>query len=217
MIYLILTLAASTCFLQAAVLPDVFALNALLTALIGSIFLFRSERDYKSLGLVPFIFLLGLAHHQTLVFLAPSVALVGFEALQARQIKTFILGTLAGLVAVTALYASLMLMHPESPYSWGVVSDFSKVAAHFLREDYGTFQLTAQAKGGPFESIVFFLEQSAFTLVLLALPIFWALAQSAKVLTRDSRFWLWTLSTLASIGFFFLMKVSPSALGSEIL
>lgn len=129
-----LCLAFSRLFWQYSELPDVFALNALIAA--GLLFFFyrKDLTDRARVWGTCLLFPLGLANHLTVLFLAP-VALA--TLLSVRDRKKFWLPIATGASLFVLSYASLMLMHPDSFYSWGSLKSPAAVMKHFLREDYG--------------------------------------------------------------------------------
>jgi hypothetical protein len=138
---IILLLGTTEIFWRYAVLPDVFALHFLFLTLVF-LTVARSDRVRK-LG-----FLLGIAlsvaHHHTVVFVFP---LFLYSALRNSSVSLLIRSILCGAVAL-GLYGLLLLYHPADYGSWGELSGMKDLVAHFLRRDYGTFQLMTERKSG---------------------------------------------------------------------
>lgn len=130
--------AAAPVVLRVETEPEVFALNNLFAALI---LLFaaksgpwRGSRRTLALGLVAG---LGLAHHTTIVLLAP-IGLVGAVRgvrESEHRVGTAALG-IAALAVGLAPYAYL-LVAPDTPMSWGRARGALDLVAFFTRRDYG--------------------------------------------------------------------------------
>lgn len=98
-------------FVEAAILPDVFALHALLVVAISLLYLSHWPRRALAIS---FLFFFSLAHHHTILFLFPILLFLAFE----KKGKELILGGSLGIVGAALAYASLRLLKPESPFSW---------------------------------------------------------------------------------------------------
>jgi hypothetical protein len=130
-------LAFSRIFWRFSEVPDVFAFHGLFACAVLYLY-FEDDGKSKWTALMPLIFSLGLAHHHTLVFLAPLV----LDTLwRHRNEKKYYLSLGLGVIGFVGLYGSLVWMNPQSLYSWGNMSSAGDVIGHFLRRDYGTFQL----------------------------------------------------------------------------
>src|SRR5690606_2275731 len=70
-------------------------------------------------------------------------------------------------------YLSLMLYHPEEYGSWGNLTSVKDVFDHFLRREYGTFQLSAvgSAKGSWLQLFSTLMLSEAWSLVAVSLYI----------------------------------------------
>ena len=162
-----LLLATSRLFWKFAVLPDVFALHALFAA--GILVLYFEESLQRYRPYAGGLFILALAHHHTIVFLAPVVAHAVY--LDRRQRKTWVI--LGGASLVTAaLYSSLMLFQPNHFWSWGKLDSFAQLWRHFLRADYGTFKLVSSQETGSYVmNLTRFLAETAKSFLPLCAAI----------------------------------------------
>ncbi|MBC7747105.1 MAG: DUF2723 domain-containing protein [Methylotenera sp.] len=150
-----LTLATSRIFWKFSILPDVFSLHVFISSIIAYIYLDPKIKDYRVY--LPFIFLLGLTHHLTIIFICPIIFHVCL--INIKSIKMW-LSSLLGLVTVFLFYSSMMIMHPENFNSWGSVTTINNVILHFLRNDYGTFQLIpTEEKGSTIDNLLYLASQ----------------------------------------------------------
>lgn len=207
-------LALSTVFTEAALLPEVFSLHALFVAALWALYLFREGATRE--WLIPFLFFAGFAHHLTIVLTTPIVAGLIWELRRSRPaLVRAALGSLAGLAVAAGAYASLLALHTTSPFSWGELRDFSSLWHHFLRGDYGTFQLVANE--APFSLWVF--QDFAARTLLPAAPLLvlaaWALFRNRK-LQRHARLRWAALSALASALFLFTLNLPRGGMSEEI-
>ncbi|MBC7793999.1 MAG: hypothetical protein H7Z43_09835 [Clostridia bacterium] len=120
-----------------AVLPDVFALHCALSA--GLIALAFERPSSRRIWFATVLFGLGAANHQSIIFLAPLLGFIVFE--ERRLVDRFGALILGAALSVLA-YLSLLLMDNGHVYSWRELQTTGDVIAHFLRSDYGTFQLS---------------------------------------------------------------------------
>lgn len=124
-----------------AVTPDVFALHLMTSAAL--IALAFAAPSTKRTFLSATVFGLGAANHQTTIFLAPLLALVVYEE---KNNRVRFLALVSGAAITVIAYASIAMMDTGHLYSWKDIRTPSDIILHFLRRDYGTFQLSA--KGG---------------------------------------------------------------------
>lgn len=210
-------LAFSKCFSEAAVLPDVFSLHALIIAGIGYLFFFVSTESRVRLMLIPFLFCIGFAHHLTIVFLFPVVAVLAWEKRGSRRDVAVIAGSIAmGTAVVAGLYMTLLFCHPDSVFSWGKLENLGAVWRHFLRADYGTFKLAATKKSGGVAGFMFFLTSAGielFTFVALMLISY----RDDKVWARDRRVGIWCMTIVMSMIFLLAANIVPTGIGAEVL
>jgi hypothetical protein len=206
----ILMLGLNQNFVEASILPDVFALHALLIGSIGICFLFKKCQRW-----IPLLMLLSCANHHTTILIIPCYFVLVWESRSDRQEFISLLKmTVIGLVLAVALYASLILCHPEHPMSWGVVKDLPSLIHHFLRKDYGTFKLSA-GKESPFgEAFLFLLKDHWAYLGIFSVGIYFSLKFK---LWKNLRFCCWTFCLVLTILFPLLMNVLPVNVGKEVL
>lgn len=126
-----------------AVVPEVFALNVVITL---SLFLFSLKyhrtRNIKFLGVICFLIGVGATHHHTYLFMLPSVILLIFSTVKKIHltVKTSLMLTLAfiaGLLPITYLWYAGGT-YPE--IIWGDTRTISGFLFVFFRQGYGTFQ-----------------------------------------------------------------------------
>lgn len=129
----VMVLGTSLVFWRYSILPDVFALHVLFLCLLLMAF------DHPKLLERPwFVILVGacVAHHHTVVFLLPAFL---YSALQCDRRKVAFWSVISGGMGF-GFYFLLPLFNTNELLSWNL----SSVLSHFLREDYGTFQLTTK-------------------------------------------------------------------------
>lgn len=127
---------------------EVFALNGLLCALIAWVAAPQgpARGAWRCVGLGALAGL-ALSNHLSSVWMAP-LGLYG-AILGLRELPNNARRALAALGAVGALalalgsYLSLLWQAQSSPQVWGDLQSVGDVVDHFLRKDYGTFQLNA--------------------------------------------------------------------------
>lgn len=222
-LFLIAILALSRPFMEAALLPDVFALHALFVAAIGSCYLFAPTESRRFQWGVSFLFALGLSNHLTLVFLFP--VLIGV-LLETRKIKIslyniFCSGTL-GVCLSLGLYGSMLTFHPESAASWGLLDGVSSIWHHFLRSDYGTLKLVAQEShedAGGLAGIGFFFQSQWLELCgILGIGVLAVLNGKKKFpVLFNSRAKVWGVTCILGIAFFLASNIKPQGMGEEVL
>ncbi len=130
---------------------------------------------------------LGLSNHHTIVLLAPVGLLAVVRAARIAGLRA-IAGALLGLVTGLAPYAYLAVRARAFPEGqgciWGSPRDLAGVVHHFLRSEYGTFQLSiSDAKPAPLEHVLALGD----TLVsdLFGAPLLLLLGLAAFFRTRD--------------------------------
>lgn len=124
-----------------AILPDVFGLHAFFLALIFLTFV-RPELLMKPWVL--FLVSLSVAHHHTILFVFPLFAV---SLLKNPGPKKYAWSVFFGLISFS-LYLLLLTFHPQDYGSFGNLKSIGDVVDHFLRKDYGTFQLQARNEAG---------------------------------------------------------------------
>lgn len=135
------SLALSSVFWKFSLLPDAFALHWLIQIAILFVFLSSNFKTETSrFGWMSVLIGLGLANHQTTVFLAPLWLFQAWKVRNPRQILRF-LGI--GATITGSFYLSLLFFNRSHYLSWGFIENLHGVFRHFLRSDYGTFSLSA--------------------------------------------------------------------------
>ncbi|HUP57209.1 MAG TPA: hypothetical protein VM598_07130, partial [Bdellovibrionota bacterium] len=210
-------LGLSSPFLEAALLPDVFALHALLVAGVGSLYLFAPAQSRLRLAGVPFLFFLGMANQLTTVLLAPVVAAVALEAWNRKQDRWKPLkGAAAGALLSASLYLSLLLADTQSPFSWGNLDGPVSVIRHFLRTDYGLLKLSAGGRAAPGAGLADFLARSLPELLGPLVFSCWLLRKD-RSLRKLARLRIWAATCALTLGFLLVTNVDPVGMGKEIL
>lgn len=153
-IWFILAVLSTTAVIwKQALLPDVFALHMFFLSLV---FICFSQPELLNRWWMILMVALSVAHHHTIVFVFPMFLYALIESKPtSKKITTCLL---AGVFSLS-LYLLLLVFNPDDYGSWGNIHSFSDVLHHFLRKDYGTFNLMT-SKGEGISWISFFLEHS---------------------------------------------------------
>lgn len=200
---LVATLAFSRVVWRYSLLPDVFSLHVLFSAIVLYLYFQEGRKRWHGPALV-FSFCLAFSHHLTIVFLTPVVWHVMWRD---RKNAWIWIGLVAGSLVSAALYLSMQIRNPESLYSWGEITSFRAVVDHFLRKDYGTFQLVGTNEEGSllanFAALGRTLVESLWALGLIAIA---AVAGAIKSGLRRhfDRYDLFAFVSLVLYGFVFL-------------
>ena len=212
---LLVLVAFTWTFFQAAVIPDVFALHALFTTVI--IWLSIDEhiqQKYRSFFL-SFLFVLSFSNHHTTIFLLPIVVQ---SFLNQYPKKDFVVGVILGSLITILLYLSLILRNPNSYYSWGNITDLKSLLAHFLRNDYGTFRLAAN-ESSPFfnwDGIWKFFELNAIPLIFFIFLILFFVPFERKLYSSRKSLAL-LLTFFLSLSFLGLVNFRIEGMAEEIV
>ena len=185
-----------------AVTAEVFALNNLFAA--GLIYLSVRFWEHRDVRLACGLFLwagLGLSNHQTLIFYAIPAALFvlaygGPEMRRPRRLGLFALCVLVGLLP----YAYLPIASARVPLvSWGDQTTLQGFLTHFLRLEFGTFQLgvAGQDPGGLLLPRLGVYGSSTFADLLWIGPLLAAAGVILALRQRDRGLaWCWTAAFL---------------------
>lgn len=135
--------------------PEVFMLNVALAMVIVTLaapvdrpFRFVRSEEQRVL-LLALAAGLGLSNHHSIVLLAPLGVTAAIAAIRrSAHPPRAALGALFALVVGLSPYLYLVYAarHPTSSCTWGDTSTFKGLLHHFLRADYGTFNLAASAR-----------------------------------------------------------------------
>ena len=150
------SLAISPLFWKYATSPEVFI--GLQLFAVGFTWLLYDNSIYRKPIVLMFL-ALSISHHHTIVFLSPWLFMAAWENRQ--DVKSHMVAICAGLTAFS-IYGTLLLAHPQSIYSWGLLDSWQAVLGHFLRQEYGTFSLAVNI-GGPS-----FLERASHAINVIA-------------------------------------------------
>lgn len=182
-------LAFSRVVWRYSLLPDVFSLHLLFAAIVLYLYFQEGRRKWHGPALV-FTFCLAFSHHLTIVFLTPIVWHVMWRD---RKNHAIWIALVAGSAVSAGLYLSMQLRHPESLYSWGEITSFEAVMHHFLRKDYGTFQLVGTNEEGSllanFAALGRALGESLWSIALVgvaALAMTWRARRIANVESQQA-------------------------------
>ncbi len=204
------TLGFSFVFWRFSLLPDVFAFHLCLSALYLSLAL---QNNRKKNLLLSTLFGFGCAHHPSFIFLLPFQ----FRTLINESRKKICQSIATSILAFALSYSSIFLLDRTSFWSWGELNGLLPIIAHFLRFDFGTFQLSTAAGGSHYFQIVSLFTKELILdfsplLILLGLGIYrlgWVTWQSNKTI-------IFTL--LAYLACFFpLMNILPAGYGQEVV
>jgi hypothetical protein len=192
-------------FVESAVIPDVFSLHGFFVVIVFT--LFFSDHRSKDF-LIPFVFCLSLTNHHTTILLVPIMVylLKGFK-------KITLLGFFCGTVICAIIYLSMLFFHHSHPYSWGNVKDIGSVINHFLRMDYGTFNLSPKGVNQGLKALIFLMK----SIVPIGLLLGFIVMRGGRKLILDKKF-LISLAVMCLCFIFTLMaNVAPENIGEEIL
>jgi hypothetical protein len=207
---LLLSLATQSEFIEASVLPDVFALHGLIVALLGWLFFYVHHP--RKFFLIPFLFFLGASNHHTIIFYLPCLLFTIWEG--RRDYRSHLLmGLSLGVLVASGLYLSLFLLRTDHPYSWGNLKDFSSLLSHVLRKEYGTFKLSAHESFFDGRAYVYLLKSlSPYTGIF-----FFLFMKGRSLFSLDKKFRTFLFCFLITLLFPLLMNVAPVYMGEEIL
>ncbi|WP_413293255.1 protein O-mannosyl-transferase family [Bdellovibrio sp. HCB185ZH] len=217
-----LSLGLSTVFWRYAQIPEVFALHLLLSVL--TIWAGISSKNITgtkipvAAGLMPLFFSLGIAHHQTIIFLLPFVSWVCWRY---RNVKWLYVSIASGMVVCVALYSSMLAMHPTHLYSWGNLQNLGDVWDHFLRKEYGTFSLQHQTHENAIllqiRLFIINLFQAVWALAVLGLITIFLCKRASKQIVwhRYQTFIAWSLAAYVLV-FIPMMQTAPINFFAEV-
>lgn len=140
-------LAFSPLVWRYAILAEVFSLNNFFVgALIYGMVRAVQNHSPKNLYWLALIFGLGLSNHHTLLFIGGPVGLYLLWYFRAEMMRPRTILALSCLVLVGMLpYAYLFWASARAPLvSWGDITSWQGFLTHFLRKEYGTFQLATE-------------------------------------------------------------------------
>lgn len=139
-------LAFSTLIWRYSIIAEVFSLNSFFVSLLLYLFTrFCAQPSTKLACLMAFAFGLGLSNHHTLVFFGLPMAawMLFFYREQLLKPQMLLLLALSGLLGLFP-YLHLFWASAKAPLiSWGDISSWQGFLTHFMRKEYGTFQLAS--------------------------------------------------------------------------
>lgn len=201
-------------FIEASVLPDVFSLHAVFVALIGYFFLFSNYA--KKDAWIVILFISSLTNHHTSIFLFPVFLYSFGHMVQRKDYPSLILSLGIGLSLFTGFYLSIFFLNPDHPLSWGEVNNLPKLFHHFLRSDYGTFQLAATKSSSGLEAFRFMLSH-LWSMLLIGLVVLGIALKDKLSSLKSFPFILWSLVLLITLSFPLAMNVTSEHVGAEVL
>jgi len=201
-------------FIEASVLPDVFSLHAVFVALIGYFFLF-SHHAKKDLWVIV-LFIFSLTNHHTSIFLFPIFLYSVGHLVQRKDYRSLILSLGIGLSLFISFYLSILLLNPGHPLSWGQVNNLTGLVHHFLRSDYGTFQLAATNSSSSLEAFKFMLK-NLWPMLLVGLVVGGVAIKDKDSSLKSVPFILWSLVLFMTLLFPLAMNVTSEHIGAEVL
>ncbi len=140
-------LAFSPLIWRYAILAEVFALNNLFVGALvyGMVRTIQNDSPKNLYGLA-LLYGLGLSNHHTLLFVGGPIGLYllwHFRSQMARPLPILALTALV-FIGMTP-YAYLYWASAQAPLvSWGDITSWKGFLTHFLRKEYGTFQLATE-------------------------------------------------------------------------
>ncbi|MEZ0310649.1 MAG: DUF2723 domain-containing protein [Myxococcota bacterium] len=185
-----------------AVLPDVFGLNQVLAAALIALAFSPASKTRPFVAAA--VFGLAAGNHHSIVFLAPLLLLIVWQ--EPNRLRGGA-ALLVGAAISVALYASLPLLDTEHVNSWGSVTSFRGVLHHFLRRDYGTFNLST---GGGVANIGAVTRDLVVTVGPFGLPALALLGLGAAKARpmREHQSWWVLLGCLALYLFVFVPRMN---------
>lgn len=219
----VLCLGSSYLFWKFSMLPEVFILNLLLAFAViytGNLKTTWGKQQIPASSiLMPLIFSLGIANHHTIVFMMPYIAWVCWSH---RKTPWLYISTLSGILLCTFLYATILGMNPNHPYSWGNIHNFVDVWGHFLRKEYGTLELHPNPNEDSLHLLALFFVEQVF-LTALPLMVFCVFCLITNIRKGNKLVWSnfntgVSLSLLAYLLIFIpMMKMAPLFTREEIV
>jgi hypothetical protein len=144
---------------QYAVTAEVFPLNTAFAAfIVALVWQFSKSQSFVLVEVGAFVCGLALCNQHTIIlYEVPLILWMLFLnrfMLMKQPMRLIKLGVLFLLGLTPYLYMPVIATVKPEPGSWGHVTTFSGFLHHFLRKDYGTFQLFSGNGGKPTESML---------------------------------------------------------------
>lgn len=190
--------ASSVVFWKYSVLPDVFALHVLILVL--TLVVFDSPALLDKLWMI-FSISLGIAHHHTFLFVIPLFV----YSLNQNPKKLNIFASAAFGALSLCFYFLLFWFHPHDYGSWGTIDSVEQLVSHFLRKDYGTFNLQNNKTLEQSSWVGFFLRHffyEAWSVVVLILYL--VIKNYKNFLKNKKRVFIFIFSLVSYFVFFIL-------------
>lgn len=160
-----------------SLVAEVFALNNLLISLtLLSAYKFHQTQKNTFAYLGVFVMGLGMSHHHTFAFIAiPLIIWLIINHKQLRELKEISKLFILGLLGLTPYLYLFISPQYAGEISWGETNSWTGFLHHFLRKDFGTFQLTATGNGGFLSNLIAFFKELPIEscAILVFLPALW--------------------------------------------
>lgn len=155
-----------------AITPEVFALHLFFVAVFLE-FALRPERYLSKRWTA--LAALSVLHHHTIVFLVPIILRAAYLHRSHWRAHLYAVGS--GVIALSG-YLLLFLFRTDDRWSWYEFHSITDIWHHFLRTDYGTFQLAAtSAAASVIERITSFIDLLFFAALAVVLTVAWQYRQ----------------------------------------
>lgn len=169
---------------------EVFALNNLLLAAILRACApdLRAKNAFVYCGVLGVLAGLAISHHHTAVLLAPIGVWAAVSSAKLQQKWAALLAGVGGLAAglTPYLYLPYVAEHRPETWHWGDPTSADGLLSIFLREDYGTLQMSVapEESWGAFNHVVYLCTQASLDLYLIGVV---AAVAGAIALWKDRR------------------------------
>lgn len=194
---IILVLATSMVFWRYSVLPDVFSLHMFFLVLVFLAFLDPGLLNRKW---IVFLISLSVVNHHTIVFAFPLYVYTLTKGdTKKKCLYSLFFGFLAG-----SMYFLLLTFHTEDYGSWGNLKSVSDVWNHFLRSEYGTFNLQSNTTKGESPWFSFFVKNFVTNSWSLVVAFFYLCIRHLALIKR---YWSQICILIFCIVIYFLMFV----------
>ena len=160
-----------------SLVAEVFALNNFLISLtLFLAFKYQLSKNIRLAYIGVFTMGLGMSHHHSFLFVAlPLIIWLLVNHKELRALRILLQLFAFGLLGLSPYLYLFIAPANAGPITWGETNSWIGFVHHFLRKDFGTFQLTAKGAGGLLPNLWAFLSdlpKESFLLLYL-LPGLW--------------------------------------------